>query len=108
MKCIKNTYLRKEPQGGVIMKVNTINTIYTPISFKDNPTSEPIKPVQAVPANIPTDTLQFKQSMKVKKSLINKIADFIAEFAKKPSVDLTQYRPGMTPEEVASTRISLY
>lgn len=49
------------------MKVNSIKTIYNPISFKDNPVNEPVKTqiVQLPPSTVAADTTQFKQAVKI-------------------------------------------
>lgn len=96
------------------MKVNTINlnTNYK-MSFKgnDTTTTNPISNANNIVAPVPPiqgDSTQFKQALKVKKSFFENAYELLKSFSKQPKVDLAQWRPGMTDDEIASIRSSLY
>lgn len=82
------------------MKISAINSYN--ISFKNNPTSEPAQPTvttaSVVPTNIPTDTVQFQSSVKVKKSATKSFIDFVRDFAKTPT-DVIDWNAA-SPEEI--------
>ena len=65
------------------MRINSINTIYTPLSFKNNTPSEATTPVQTAQGATPADILQFKQAVKVDETLVTKmVKSFEKIFAK--------------------------
>lgn len=102
----------KEPQGGAIMKVNSINlnTNYKPLSFRSNDANETQSPVQAtLQGPVPVDVLQFKQAVKVNNnSFVSKIAEAVKGFMAKPADNVFDYwDPNMSFEEIEQIRTAL-
>lgn len=103
----------KEPQGGAIMKVNSINlnTNYKPLSFKSkNDSCETQAPIQTtLQGPVPVDVLQFKQAVKVNNnSFVSKIADAVKGFMAKPADNVFDYwDPNMSLEEIEQIRTAL-
>lgn len=61
------------------------------IYFKNDPTDEPVKPVQSVPTALPADTTQFQSAIKkTNESVLIKIARFFKNFFAEPKTDVNQ------------------
>lgn len=106
------THLFKaRPQGGAIMKINTINLINTPyrtLSFKSDDSKQPQVTVQTPQGPLPADVLQFKQAVKPKTSFISKVIKFLKDFAEEPKSDLAKdWDPTQSVVERAGLRAEL-